>query len=90
MNILSNFVFQNSKKVGVPELKNKILNQMDFADEKILRIVSSVFDNYYNELETPEDAIKELLKLSEKEYNEGKTELFQNILNESKEKYFGK
>lgn len=63
---------------------------MDFADEKILRIVSSVFDNYYNELETPEDAIKELLKLSEKEYNEGKTELFQNILNESKEKYFGK
>ena len=76
--------------MGVPELKNKILNQMDFADEKILRIVSSVFDNYYNELETPEDAIKELLKLSEKEYNEGKTELFQNILNESKEKYFGK
>lgn len=63
---------------------------MDFADEKILRIVSSVFDNYYNELETPEDAIKELLKLSEKEYKEGKTELFQNILNESKEKYFGK
>ena len=76
--------------MGVPELKNKILNQMDFADEKILRIVSSVFDNYYNELETPEDAIKELLKLSEKEYKEGKTELFQNILNESKEKYFGK
>ena len=34
--------------MGLPELKDKIRNQLDLADEKVLRIVSSVFDNYLN------------------------------------------
>ena len=36
--------------MGLPELKNKILQQLDTADERVLRIVSSVFDNYLNEV----------------------------------------
>ncbi|RZJ54428.1 MAG: hypothetical protein EOO44_05105 [Flavobacterium sp.] len=36
--------------MGLPELKDKIRQQMDLADERVLRIVSSVFDNYLNEV----------------------------------------
>lgn len=36
--------------MGLPELKEKIINQLDLADERVLRIVSSVFDNYLNEV----------------------------------------
>lgn len=32
--------------MGLPELKQKIHNQVENADERILSIVSSVFDNY--------------------------------------------
>lgn len=35
--------------MGLPELKQKIYNQIENADERILSIVSSVFDNYLNE-----------------------------------------
>ncbi|KFF15352.1 hypothetical protein [Flavobacterium hydatis] len=34
----------------LPELKDKIRLQLDLADERVLRIVSSVFDNYLNEI----------------------------------------
>lgn len=36
--------------MGLPELKDKIKMQLDLADERVLRIVSSVFDNYLNEI----------------------------------------
>lgn len=36
--------------MGLPELKDKIRLQLDLADERVLRIVSSVFDNYLNEV----------------------------------------
>ncbi|WP_035652851.1 hypothetical protein [Flavobacterium sp. ASV13] len=36
--------------MGLPELKDKIRSQLDLADERVLRIVSSVFDNYLNEV----------------------------------------
>lgn len=36
--------------MGLPELKNKIQLQLELADERVLRIVSSVFDNYLNEI----------------------------------------
>lgn len=36
--------------MGLPELKDKIRHQLDLADERVLRIVSSVFDNYLNEV----------------------------------------
>ena len=32
--------------MGLPELKHKIQMQIENADERLLRIVSSVFDNY--------------------------------------------
>ena len=35
--------------MGVLELKNKIQMQIENADERLLRIISSVFDNYLNE-----------------------------------------
>lgn len=35
--------------MGVPELKQKIQMQIENADERVLRIVSSVFDNYLND-----------------------------------------
>lgn len=35
--------------MGLPELRNKIQMQIENADERLLRIVSSVFDNYFNE-----------------------------------------
>ena len=77
--------------MGLPELKTKIQLQVENADEKILRIVSSVFDTYYfNDNEISDAMIKELLEISEKEYKEGKSESYAMILKESKEKYFGK
>lgn len=76
--------------MGLPELKHKIKLQIENADERVLRIVSSVFDNYYIETEDSEDTIKELLKISEKEYEDGKTESFDSILRESKATYFKK
>lgn len=32
--------------MGLPELKQKIHNQIENADERLLTIVSSIFDNY--------------------------------------------
>ena len=35
--------------MGILELKNKVHMQIENADERLLRIVSSVFDNYLHE-----------------------------------------
>lgn len=49
--LFRNFDIQKKDKVmGLSELKDKIRNQLDLADERVLRIVSSVFDNYLNEV----------------------------------------
>ncbi len=48
--------------MGLPELKQKIHNQVENADERILSIVSSVFDNYLNDVslaETIENEVSE-------------------------------
>jgi uncharacterized protein YpuA (DUF1002 family) len=90
LNIFYNFVFQNFAKMGLPELKNKIQQQVESADEKILKIVSSVFDNYYNDEGTTDSIINELLEISENDYKEGLTEPYTKILKESKAIYFGK
>lgn len=50
--------------MGLPELKHKIQLQLDLADERVLRIVSSVFDNYLNEI-VSYDANGNVLTLSE-------------------------
>ena len=90
MNIFYNFVFQNFAKMGLPELKNKIQQQVESADEKILKIVSSVFDNYYKDEGTTDGIINELLEISENDYKEGLTEPYKKIVKESKAIYFGK
>jgi len=51
--------------MGLPELKHKIQMQIENADERLLRIVSSVFDNYLNE-ETDDNSIANPMTLSEK------------------------
>jgi len=48
--------------MGLPELKQKIQLQIENADERLLRIVSSVCDNYLNEetvLETAKNSVSE-------------------------------
>ena len=50
--------------MGLPELKQKIQMQIENADERLLRIVSSVFDNYLNEI-VSYDAKGNLLTISE-------------------------
>jgi hypothetical protein len=48
--------------MGLLELKQKIHNQVENADERILSIVSSVFDNYQSDVEcveTTDDHISE-------------------------------
>ena len=48
--------------MGLPELKQKIQLQIENADERLLRIVSSVCDNYLNKetvLETAKNSVSE-------------------------------
>ncbi len=47
------------------ELKHKIQMQIENADERLLRIVSSVFDNYLDE-ETPDNTSQNSMTLLEK------------------------
>ena len=67
--------------MGLPELKQKIQIQIENADERLLRIVSSVFDNYLNDdefVETTIDSVSEPIvaydvsgkPLTLKQYNE--------------------
>ncbi|QBN18792.1 hypothetical protein [Flavobacterium nackdongense] len=51
--------------MGLPELKQKIQMQIEEADERLLRIVSSVFDNYLNE-KCSDDAQVNLMSIEEK------------------------
>lgn len=51
--------------MGLPELKQKIQMQIENADERLLRIVSSVFDQYLSE-ELLENPSKDALTLVEK------------------------
>ena len=51
--------------MGLPELKQKIQMQIENAGERLLRIVSSVFDNYLNE-ETDDNFTSNSMTLPEK------------------------
>ena len=51
--------------MGLPELKQKIQMQIENADERLLRIVSSVFDNYLN-VEIAEESALNQMKIQEK------------------------
>ncbi len=72
--------------MGAIELKEYIKMQLEDADERVLRIVASVFDNYSRD--TSDDIeILTLLEESENEYNEGKVKKSISIIKESREKY---
>lgn len=58
--------------------------QKESVLEDIRKIIFSDKSNQENLI------IKELLDYSEQEYKDGQTELFEDILRESKEKYFSK
>ena len=51
--------------MGLPELKQKIQMQIENADERLLRIVSSVFDNYLNK-DSSDDTTQNSMTLPEK------------------------
>ncbi len=70
----------------LPELKNKVLMYIENADERLLNKVSDIFENEEIESKT----IKDLLTISENEYKLGKIHLYEDVLNESKKKYFTK
>lgn len=72
--------------MGLPELKNKVLMYIENADENQLTKVSDIFENDNRE----NKIIKDLLDISENEYQEGKTHSFDDVLMESKAKYFNK
>ncbi|SDZ93048.1 hypothetical protein SAMN05443667_101333 [Flavobacterium gillisiae] len=76
--------------MGLLELKEKIKLQLDLADERVLRIVSSVFDNYLNEdpsenLMTPQErkAIDEALNQVENK----QTTSHDFVMEETKKRY---
>lgn len=73
--------------MGAIELKEYIKMQLENADERVLRIVASVFDNYSREINDDDKEILTLLEESENEYNEGKVKKSSSVINESREKY---
>ena len=74
--------------MGIAELKNKIHQQIENSNEEVLIRISEILEKYSNDTIDSIVIIKEFLELSEKEYEESKTEPYLNILNESKSKYF--
>jgi len=74
--------------MGIIELKNKIHQQIENSNEEVLIRISEILEKYSNDTIDSIAIIKEFLELSEKECEEGKTEPYLNILNESKSKYF--
>ena len=76
--------------MGIIELKNEIHQQIENSNEEVLIRISEILEKYSNDTIDSIAIIKEFLELSEKECEEGKTEPYLNILNESKSKYFSK
>ena len=73
--------------MGAIELKEYIKMQLENADERVLRIVASVFDNYSRDISDDDREIVTLLEESENEYNEGKVKKSISVINVSREKY---
>ncbi len=73
--------------MGAIELKKYIKMQLENADERVLRIVASVFDNYSRDISDDDREIVILLEESEKEFNDGKVKKGISVINESREKY---
>ena len=80
--------------MGLPELKQKIRNQVENADERILSIVSSVFDNYLNEDEMPFAALNSMAASEKNAIEEALTQVeykqtipHELVMEETKKRY---
>lgn len=74
--------------IGAIELKELVKIKLENADERVLRIVDSVLNEYSKENEDNADEILLLLKESEKEYAKGNNNFFQEIIDRSRKKHF--
>lgn len=80
--------------MGLPELKQKIQMQIENADERLLRIVSSVFDNYLNEDASDNTTLNSMTFLEKKAIDEAliqvankQTISHESVMEETKTRY---
>ena len=73
--------------MGAIDLKEYIKLQLEHADERVLRIVASVFENYSKPIDDKSEEILDLLKESEMEYSKGQNKSFKEIIDNSRGKY---
>ncbi|MEN9907566.1 MAG: hypothetical protein RLZZ540_707 [Bacteroidota bacterium] len=80
--------------MGLLELKHKIQMQIENADERLLRIVSSVFDNYLNENKSDDSIPNSTTLLEKKAIDEALIQVANNqtishelVMEETKKRY---
>lgn len=80
--------------MGLLELKHKIQMQIENADERLLRIVSSVFDNYLEDNKSNEAISNPTTLLEKKAIEEALIQVANNqtishelVMEETKERY---
>jgi hypothetical protein len=80
--------------MGLPELKQKIQMQIENADERLLRIVSSVFDNYLNEDASDNTTLNSMTLLEKKAIDEALSQVankqtisHESVMEETKTRY---
>ena len=80
--------------MGLPELKQKIQLQIENADERLLRIVSSVCDNYLNEDNTDSSFLKPMTLTEKKAIEEAIIQVSNNqtishelVMEDTKKRY---
>lgn len=73
--------------MGLPELKEKIKLQIENADERLLKIVSSVFDNYLDYSENLSDSEKKAIDESLYQVQNQQTQSHDMVMEETKSKY---
>ncbi len=64
--------------MGLQELKHKIQMQIENADERLLRIVSSVFDNYLDENKSDDSIPNSMILLEKKAIDEALIQVANN------------
>jgi len=73
--------------MGLPELKEKLKLQIENADERLLKIVSSVFDNYLDYSENLSDSEKKAIDESLYQVQNQQTQSHDLVMEETKAKY---
>ena len=80
--------------MGLSELKQKIQMQIENADERLLRIVSSVFDNYLNEDASDNTTLNSMVLPEKKAIDEAliqvankQTISHESVMEETKKRY---